>query len=686
MLFKGENVAGIDYTDLAGEIVANVGGEENVRSVSHCATRLRFVLKDSTRADKKAVASLPGVITTVENAGQFQVVIGNNVPLVYAGLGKTTNLITDDPDDSGADSGGEKHGNIFKRAVNGAIDVVSAIFAPIIGTLCGVGILKGLLQIATSAGWLSATSSTYQILWAAADAFFFFLPIILAVPAARKFGANVFTSMALAGALIYTQVASVNLIRNGEAVSQPLRAFQLAGGDVNFFGVPVILQGYTATVIPVILAVFLQSRIEKLASKYIHDSVRNFLVPLLTLVITLPLALLVLGPLGNWLGTAIAGLFLSFQGFSPILTGVLFSALWQVLVVFGIHWALVPIFINNIATVGYDTFKPLVWPAVFGQAGAAFGVFLRLKDSRPRGVAGSAVIAGLFGITEPAVYGVNLPRKRAFAIALISASIGGAIVGGAGAKVYGYGLSGILTLPLGYGDPKGVGDTFLALVAGTALSFVLAAVLTYFFGISKDELTKDREAAAAHKAVHQAHAGQHGNATATTSGETPGASAGSGATATLTRTDLIEVHSPVVGTAMALSEVPDKVFASGAMGGGFAVLPTSGRVTAPVSGTVVAAMPHAVGIKSDDGVELLVHVGIDTVQLEGEHFQGYVTKGQHVNRGDVLLDADLDAIAAEGYDLTTMVIVTNTSKFAAVEPEAEGPVDTTTPSLIVRPH
>lgn len=672
-------MAGVDYANLAGEILTKVGGEDNVKLVSHCATRLRFVLKDSSKADKAAVSTLPGVITAVENGGQFQVVIGNNVPLVYAELGKTSSVISDDRKADEGDAGVKK-GNIFGRGVSAAIDVVSAIFAPVIGTLCGVGILKGLLQIAVTAGWLSNTSSTYQVLWAAADAFFFFLPIILAVPAARKFGANVYTSMGLAGALIYTQVASVNLVLDGKAVSQPLRAFQTAGGSVDFFGIPVVLQGYTATVVPVILAVLLQSRIEKLISKYLHDSIRNFVVPLVALVICVPATLIVLGPLGNWLGRAIADAFLAAQGFSPILTGIVFAALWQVLVVFGVHWALVPIFINNIATIGYDSFKPLVWPAVFGQAGAAFGVFLRLREARQRGIAGSAVIAGLFGITEPAIYGVNLPRKRVFAIGLISAAVGGAIVGGGGAKVYGYGLSGILTLPLGYGDPKGLGDTFLALLLGTIVSFVLAAALTYFFGMNKEELKKDREAAAALHTAHDTHTG-HGANAATAAPATSSA----GNVATLSKTDLIEVHSPMVGTAVALNEVPDAVFSSGAMGAGFAVVPTSGRVLAPMDGTIVAAMPHAIGMKSDSGAELLIHVGIDTVQLNGRHFQGYVTKGQRVSRGDVLIDADLDAIAADGYDLTTMIIVTNTSKFGSVIPEVEGPVDTVTPALIIRP-
>ncbi|WP_159501167.1 beta-glucoside-specific PTS transporter subunit IIABC [Microbacterium sp. 18062] len=645
-------MAKVDYARLATEVLENVGGEANVSSVSHCATRLRFVLKDPERADKDAVTKIPGVISALESGGQFQVVVGNNVPLAYAELERSTDLGGGERR-AGTVIAAQKQGNILSRALNGAIAVVSAIFAPIIGTLCAAGILKGLLMIATTLGWLSTTSTTYAILWTAADAFFFFLPVILAVPAARKFGANIYTAMALASGLLYTQVANVSLVLEGETVSQPLRAFQQAGGAVDFLGIPVVLQGYSATVIPIILAVYLQSWIEKLLSPRIHDSVRNFIVPLVSLVVTLPATLLVLGPVGNWVGQGIADLFLTIQSFSPILTGILFAALWQVLVIFGVHWAMVPIFINNLATTGYDTFKPLVWPAVFGQAGAALGVFLRLRDPRTRGISGSAVIAGLFGITEPAIYGVTLPRKRVFAIGLLSAAVGGAIVGGAGARVYGYGLSGILTLPLGYGDPLGLGDTFLWLVLGTAVSFVMAAILTYFFGITRTELVADREAAAERRAEHAG-------------------------------TSAVELVSPIAGVAIPLDEVNDELFSSGAMGPGFAIRPADGRVVSPFDGTVIAVMPHAVGLRSEDGVELLIHVGIDTVALAGEPFVSHVEPEQHISRGELLIEADIEEITARGYDPTTVIVVSNPDDVDVSAPLVDGAVAAGAPVLTLR--
>ncbi|WP_424449899.1 beta-glucoside-specific PTS transporter subunit IIABC [Microbacterium arborescens] len=648
-------MAKIDYSRLADDVLDGVGGEQNVKSVSHCATRLRFVLKDNAQADKDAIAKVPGVISTVESGGQFQVVVGNSVPLAYAALEKTHPALTEGADASlTATTSDAGKSNPLTRVLNAAIGVVSAIFAPIIGTLCAAGILKGLLMIVSTAGWLSTTSPTYQILWTAADAFFFFLPLILAVPAARKFGANIYTALTLAGALVYTQVQNINLVLNDEAVSMSLRAFQQAGGAVDFFGIPVVLQSYTSTVIPIILAVYLQSLIEKLIAPRIHDSVRNFIVPLVVLVVVFPVALLALGPVGNLVGQAIADFFLLVQGFSPVLTGFLFAALWQVMVVFGIHWAMVPVFINNLATAGYDTFKPLVWPAVFGQAGAALGVFLRLKERRVRGIAGSAVVAALFGVTEPAVYGVNVPRKRVFGIAILSAGIGGAIVGGAGAKVYGYGLSGILTLPLGYGDPLGLGDTFLWLIIGTVVAFVLSTVLTFFFGITKKEFAADRAASAAERAE-----------------------------ASDPSTGTRELVVPVAGTVIPLAEVEDPVFSSGAMGAGFAVRPTDGKVVAPVSGVVEAVLPHAIGIRTADGVEVLVHVGIDTVQMNGTAFTSKVAQGQQVSVGEALIEADLEAIIAAGYDTTTVVAVTNSDDLGEVRVVASGPTTAGSPALTI---
>lgn len=637
-------MATVNYRALADDILEAVGGATNVKEVTHCATRLRFVLADKTKADKAKVQSLPGVLTVVENSGQFQVVIGNNVAQVYNGL--PDSLTSDESSATSTGGGGSKN------PISRVIDVMSGIFGPLLGVMAALAILKGLLMILTATGVLAATSTTYAVLYAAADAFFAFLPIMIAATAARKFGSNMYTAMALAAAMLYTQLVAVNLIVDGQPTRLTLQAFLNAGHPVDFLGIQMVLPSYTGTVIPIILAVWAMSYIEKGLNKVIHEAVRNFITPMIALTVMVPVVLLTIGPAATWLATNIAGGLTYVQSLSPMLTGALIAALWQVLVIFGVHWGLVPIFINNLAVQGYDSLKPAIWPAVMGQAGAAFGVFLRLRSTQPKALAGSSALSAIFGITEPAIYGVNLPRKRPFVIGIIAAAVGGAITGAFGVRVYGYALSGILQLPLGFGDPLGLGDTFVPFLIGTFTSLVLGTVGVYFFGFTKAELAADREEAErAHKSAELHHQAVEG------------AAQGS-------------LLAPALGTIVELSDVNDPVFSSGAMGPGFGVIPESDEIVAPISGTVVAAMGtgHAFGIKGDDGVEVLVHVGIDTVKLKGAPFADPVAKGTHVQAGDHLVTADMSAITLAGYDTTTVVIITNKSSVTATDLVATGSV------------
>ena len=583
------------YDQLAKEIIQQVGGESNVKSLVHCATRLRFVLKDKSKANKANMERLDGVITVKESGGQFQVVIGNNVPEVYQAIGKQTNLIDRPTDDS---SDGEK-GNIFGRA----IDIISSIFTPLLGVMAGAGILKGLLAIATNAGWLATDETTYIILNATADSLFYFLPVLLAVTSARKFGANQFVAMTVAGALIYPSIIQLK----NEAV------------PTDFFGIPVMMMSYTSTVIPIILAIWIMSYIEKFFNQRIHESVKNFVTPLISLVTIVPLTLIVFGPIGVTSGDLIAAFILKVLAFNPILAGAFIAGVWQVLVIFGIHWGVVPIFINNIATKGYDYIKPATAPAIFAQAGASFGVMLRSKNKKLKTLAGSTGITALFGITEPAVYGVTLRLKRPFIAAVISAAVGGGIVGHFGSVAVASGPPGLLTLPVFIGDSM---TAFYGLLLGVAVSFVLSIVLTYVLGFEDDPIEEEM---------------------------------------TETTTDSMTIPSPVPGQIVSIETVPDQVFASGAMGRGFAVIPSEGKVSAPVSGEVTAvfASKHAIGIRSDSGLEILVHVGIDTVQLDGKHFDLHVEKGQRVEAGELLISFDIEAIQTAGYEVITPVIFTN---------------------------
>ncbi|MDQ1111605.1 PTS system beta-glucosides-specific IIC component [Microbacterium testaceum] len=643
-------MATVNYSTLAGDVLSAVGGEDNVAGVVHCATRLRFTLRDRARADKDAVTALPGVITVVENGGQFQVVVGNNVSKVYAGLPAS---LTEGDRTPAADGGGQKVG-ILSRV----IDVVSAIFAPILGVLAATGILKGLLIILSTAGVLPATSTTYQVLFATADAFFAFLPMLLAVTTARKFGANVFTAMAVAGALIYTNLVNVTWVVDGERVPMTMLEYLRAGNPVDFLGIPVLLQTYTSSVVPIILAVWLLSYVERLANRFIHEAVRSFITPLISLVIVVPVTLLTIGPAGTWVSALMADLMTGAYQFSPIVLGILMGGLWQVLVIFGVHWGIVPLFINNIANTGFDYMKSAAFPAVLAQAGAALGVTLRLREKKTKALGFSATLAAVFGVTEPAIYGITLPRKRAFLVAGISGAIGGAIVGAGGVKVFSTGAPGLLTLPIGI-DPSGDPTNFLWLIVGTIVAFVLSAIGTYFFGFSRADLAKDRAAAAAERAP----------AEAAPAGASP-------ADASLT------VLSPARGEIVALAEVPDKAFASGAMGQGFAVRPADGTFVSPAAGEIVVAQGHAYGIKTADGAELLVHIGIDTVSLDGAPFTPRVAVGDTVAAGAPLVDVDLAAIRAAGLDAITPVVVINSTDFGAFEVPGLGAAAAGAPALV----
>ena len=620
----------MSHEKLAKEIVQLVGGEKNVVSLVHCATRLRFVLKDDTKADKSKLEKLDGIIAVKENGGQFQVVVGNTVPEVYSAIGKVSNIL----DDS---SPKEKSGKSVK-GIGGIIDVISSIFAPLLGVMAGAGILKGLLLIASNAGWLETTDTSYIILYAAADSLFYFLPMLLAVTTARKFQGNIFVALTIAGALIYPTIIT---LKN-------------EGTQTEFFGIPVVMMSYSSTVIPIIISVIVMSLLEKWFNKVIHQSVKNFITPLLLLVIMVPLTLIAFGPFGVYVGNAIASALVAAFGFSPLLAGAVMGAGWQLFVIFGVHWGLVPIFINNVAVHGRDGIKPAATASVFAQTGAAFGVMLRTKNKKLRTLAGSSTLTALFGITEPAIYGVTLPLKRPFIAGLIGGAIGGAIIGQAGTQAFASGAPGLLTLPIFYG-PGGQG--FPGLIIGIVVSFTVSAVLTYIMGFKDPVSEEENKDGTAEKTVQLAPSVQAADQL---------------------------VLSPIQGKIVDLTEVPDPAFSSGAMGQGIAIEPSVGRVVAPFDGTVTVAFKkkHALAVVSDSGAEILVHVGVDTVKLDGQHFVSHIKEGDRVNAGDLLLEFDITQIKGAGYPTVTPIIVTNSANYQQVLPvKAGGEVNAQDPLL-----
>ncbi|EMF0257792.1 PTS glucose transporter subunit IIA [Enterococcus hirae] len=590
-----------------------VGGEKNVNSLVHCATRLRFKLKDESVADTQKLKQDPDVIQVVQSGGQYQVVIGSNVADVYQAIVDEQGLT----DQSGTE-------DQSKNPLNRLIDIISSIFTPFLGVMAAAGILKGFLSLATVLGWLATDTGAYQVLFAAADGVFTFLPVMLAFTAAKKFKTNQFLSVAIAMALVYpaiTQLAG-------------------AGGAVDFFGLPIVLaqSGYTSSVIPIILAVWVQSKFEPLVKKVIPQFLQMIFVPMIVLLVMVPLTFLLLGPIGTVIGNGLGSLFNSIYSFSPLVAGLIMGSLWQVFVMFGMHWGFVPIMFLNIEQYGFDVMVPMLLPAVLAQGGAALAVAIRTKDTKLRSLGISSTITSLFGITEPTVYGVTLPLKKPFVVACLSAGIGGAMIGFAGVKAFSSGLVSLLTIPTFISTNQAVESNVTMAILATALSFVLAFVGTLIVGF--DETVQDEKLETNQQ---------------TTAGDTISSA----------RHNL---KSPLSGKVLPLSDVPDKVFSSGAMGKGLAIDPEKGELIAPADGEITTIFPtgHAVGLTTKDGIEILMHIGMDTVELEGQGFETFVKQGDQVKAGDLLVRFDIEAIKAAGYSVITPIVITNTEHFADV--------------------
>lgn len=656
-------MAAVDYRSLAAGIVEEVGGEDNIVSATHCATRLRLKLRDNDKADQTAVEKLPGVITVMRAGGQFQVVVGNEVPTVYAELGKITSLTDDAPTDDDA-----PRGNLLNRF----IDLISAIISPLIWPLAAAGLLKAFLSLIVQLGWLDGQSQTHVILDATADAIFYFLPLFLAVTAARRFKANQFTAMTIAGALVYPSIVSL----------------ASEGAPVSFAGIPVVMMSYTSSVIPIIVAVWLQGYLERFLNKVLPSAIRNFTTPLLTLLVMVPLVLMTVGPVTTLAAQALSSGVNAVFGFAPWLAGAILGGSWQVFVIFGLHWGFVPSMLNDLATQGYSVISGPLLSAVLAQAAATLAVMVRTRNAARRQVAGPAALSGfLAGVTEPGVYGVNLPLKRPFYFGIVGGAVGGAIasVGGSAANTF------VFPSLLGIPAYTEVGNFALQMV-GTGIAVIIAFVLTFLFTPREAEPGDDavqpgQSVTAAMATVAASDTTTTVPAAGTPSGATSAASPLPAGTATATEVaGTVEVLAPVDGNAVALTEVPDKVFASEAMGQGVGIVPVDGHVYAPISGIVKAAMKsgHAYGIKSADGVEALVHIGIDTVQLDGHGFTPAVTRGDHVNAGDLLAVVDLNVVSAAGYDPTTLVVITNTAQLTAVVPVAQGAVTHGVPAVTVQ--
>lgn len=602
-----------NYEKLAKEIVGYIGGSENVNALVHCATRLRFKVKNTQNVDKKKLEQLEGVITVLDSGGQIQVVIGQHVADVYDTIFEVTDLKKENQSD--AEESGEK-----KNLLNTFMDTISGIFAPVLGVMSGAGMLKALLILCTTFGWLKADMGTYRILYAAADGVFTFIPVFLAYTAAKKFRANEFVAVGVAAALLYPD----------------LTAAYSAGEALTFLKIPVVLVSYTSSVIPIVISVYALSKLEKGLKKIVPTVCKTFLTPLLSLAIMVPATYLVIGPIADTVGKALASGYTGLVGLNPVIAGGLLGLIWPAAVMFGVHWGFVPIVMNNIAEYGRDTLFTITGPNNMAQTGATLGVFLKTKDKSVKELAGPAALSAvLAGITEPAIYGVTLRFKRPFFIGAVFSGIAGAIVAAAGTGAPTLLGTSILTLP-GY-----IGVGFVGFLIACAIAYFGSAIVTYFFGYSDDMLPKKEEKKEEPQEIIPAKDEA--------------------------------LLAPVSGKVIPLSEVRDEAFAGGILGQGAAVIPENGEICAPCDGVISVMYPtgHAVGIKSDIGAEILIHVGMDTVTLNGSCFDVKVKAGDHVKAGQLLVRANIEGIKKEGLDITTPVIVANTADYMQIKMAAE---------------
>lgn len=615
-----------DYTELAQDIVAHVGGKDNIIKLVHCVTRLRFTLKDESKADDDYLKQRDGIVTVVKAGGQYQVVIGNHVPDVYDTVLKVAGIQGEGGID--VNEGDVPQGNLFDQF----IALVSGLFQPMLGALSAAGMIKGLVAILAAVG-VKETSGLYVILNAAGDGFFQFLPVILALTAAKRFKMEQFTALALSFALVYPDIAA-----------------SFANGNVDFLGLPVIFpsSSYLQTVLPIILTVWVGSKIEKFFKKIIPDVVKVFVVPFFVILITVPLAYLAIGSVMNWASNLIGVIFTNIYGFSPIVFGILLGALWQVLVMFGLHWGLVPIAILDFSTKGWSTLLVASTAICFAQAGALLNIFLRTKEDKVKQLTIPAFISALFGVTEPAIYGITLPMRTPFIMTCVAGAIQGAFLGFFNTTAYTMGGMGLFAIP-SYFTPKhvpagantDVNNVWYFLIA-ILMSFVLGFVLTQLTKIPYLYGGPDVKPVSGDKAVEPI--------------------------AELKELKQEIIASPMIGQVVKLENVPDEVFATGAMGKGIAIDPADGTVVAPAAGEITLVFPtgHAIGMRTENGAEILIHVGMDTVSLAGKGFNTFVQVGDKVDAGQKLLEFDLATIREANLPVISPVIVTNSTEFEDV--------------------
>ncbi|MQB97795.1 beta-glucoside-specific PTS transporter subunit IIABC [Limosilactobacillus reuteri] len=596
-----------NYESSAKQIVNYVGGRKNISNLIHCSTRLRFSLVDFDQVNLNKLKNVDGVLNAVTNSGQCQVVVGNDVMEMYDAVTK----LTGDLNNSDQTATKEKQGRKKQGWLHVVLDYMVAIFQPLIPAIAGGGVLRSFLMLFAMLGWMSEKSTLYQVLNFVGTAPVYFLPLLVAVTTAQKLRVNVLVAMSTVSALVLPDFVTA------------------MGKGVNLLGVHLTNVDYSTQAFPAILAVFFYAGMEKLVTKYSPKAIRVFFVPMVSMAVTYLVTLVVLGPFGYYVGTGLTAVIMFLYQHFGFLAMALLAAALPIMVSTGMHKALYPYVLPTLSSVGHEMmYVPASLAHNMSESGMSFAVAVRTKDPKLRATALSAGISALFGITEPAVYGVTLQHKRAMGTVMASSFVGAGIIGLLGIKAFAPVGPGLASLSI-FADKTDPSNLYKAIVM-----FFVSLLMSFVLGLFvwKDETTTDRDDDR-QKDSEQSFGDE-------------------------------QLSTPVAGTVMPLSAVNDEVFSKGTLGKGVAVSPTQGKLVAPTDGTVMMVYKtgHALGMKTKGGSELLFHIGLDTVNLKGKYFTPKVKQGDKVKRGDTLIEFDLDKIKAAGYDPTTMMVVTNRGK------------------------
>jgi len=588
----------MNYNELAKAILQHVEGEDNIKSITHCMTRLRLNLKDDSKANVSKIKALSGVLGAQFQNKQLQIIIGPQVGDVYNEITSLINV------DNISDDGGEKKG-IFSKL----LDVLSGIFLPTIPAIAGAGMLKAIIVLLKTLNLVSLDSYTFQLFNMMADCVFFFLPFFLAVSAAKMFKTNTTMAIVLAASLVHPTL--LNLATAGKISS------------IDFFGIPVAVVKYTYSVVPIVLGVWVLSYVYKFVNDRMPNVLKVIFTPTVVMLVMIPLTLIVLGPIGNYLGVILTGVFTWLFTVNAFLAGFVLSLVRPFLVITGMHQAFTPLVFQGLAKNGYDILLPTMLMSTLAQFGATFAMYFRTRKKEQKSLIASASVSAIMGITEPALYGVLINNKKALYAACLGGALGGGYISMTNFHLLSFATSSIVSLPLYF--QSNVPNVIIAVLISIISAFVITLILVKKEGHVEENVIIEIRNKDIQESSH-----------------------------------LIDIVSPMSGKVVRLDEVPDVTFSSKLVGDGFAVIPSEGAVYAPFNGTVTAlySSMHAIGLKAEDGIELLIHIGINTVQLEGKYFAAHVKQGDVVTKGQKLITFEMDQIK-EKYNLISPVIILN---------------------------